>query len=462
MKNEKIQETDLNRKLDLVLETGALLMESGADTSRIRRTMNRVAGFLGLPLDNLQIYVMFSLLLVYFNDEERSYTKMRRISKHGVNLDAIREVSHLSWEDLRKDYTEEEFRQHLEAIRTRKSNYKPWSVAVGGGLACGGFCIQFGSDWTAFVYTAIAACLGLRLRAFLNKKGSNPYIGIGVVAMVSTLIAWLFGLLSTQFAATYPTWAFLQSDTPWHPLLSCALFIVPGVPLINFVSDMLTGNTQVGLTRAANTMMILTAMAFGIAFAIQVCGIDSFVHDMSITPHHSYLTYITAAAISSVGFSMIFNVPPRLMGFIALGGIIAICTRNLVSLGASTGNFGLDLGPVIGSFFGSAVISIICCALVHRLHTPHQCLSIPSVIPMVPGVLMYRALFAFIDMHGVVGEVTVAMNNAIRASLIILCIALGVAIPNIFFRRMINPLREQKMIDMIVKRKQQNAKESAG
>ena len=38
-------------------------------------------------------------------------------------------------------------------------------------------------------------------------------------------------------------------------------------------------------------------------------------------------------------------------------------------------------------------------------------------------------------MHGVVGEVTVAMNYAIQASLIILCIALGVAIPNVFFRR---------------------------
>ena len=52
---------------------------------------------------------------------------------------------------------------------------------------------------------------------------------------------------------------------------------------------------------------------------------------------------------------------------------------------------------------------------------------------------MYRALFAFINMHGVIGEVTVAMNNAIHASLIILFIAIGVAIPNIFFRRMINP-----------------------
>jgi uncharacterized membrane protein YjjB (DUF3815 family) len=44
---------------------------------------------------------------------------------------------------------------------------------------------------------------------------------------------------------------------------------------------------------------------------------------------------------------------------------------------------------------------------------------------MVPGVLMYRALFAFIDMHGVVGEVTVGMNNLIKASLAIICIALG-------------------------------------
>ena len=28
---------------------------------------------------------------------------------------------------------------------------------------------------------------------------------------------------------------------------------------------------------------------------------------------------------------------------------------------------------------------------------------------MIPGVLVYRALFAFIDMSGVVGEVTIAM-----------------------------------------------------
>jgi hypothetical protein len=78
---------------------------------------------------------------------------------------------------------------------------------------------------------------------------------------------------------------------------------------------------------------------------------------------------------------------------------------------------------------------------------------------MIPGVLMYRALFAFINMHGVVGEVTVAVNNAIQSSLIILCIALGVAIPNIFFRRMISPRREREMLENLIKRYQQQANE---
>lgn len=234
--------------------------------------------------------------------------------------------------------------------------------------------------------------------------------------------------------------------------MACALFIVPGMPLINFVSDMLSGYTQVGITRAVNTLLILAAMAFGISFAIQVCGIDNFVHDLSMTPHHAYNEYMLAAAISAVGFSMIFNVPRHLLWIVALGGIVSVCTRNLVSLGPSSGNIGLDLGPVVGSFVGSALISVVCCTLIHRLHTPHQCLSIPSVIPMIPGVLMYRALFALIDMHGVVGEVTVAAANGIRASLIILCIALGVAIPNIFFRRMINPKREQKLMDLLILR----------
>ena len=285
--------------------------------------------------------------------------------------------------------------------------------------------------------------------------GTNVLFHVADTAKAEHLaaLAWASAFISTLDLPA-PLHTLFHSDTPWHPLMACALFIVPGVPLINFVSDMLDSYVQIGITRAVNTLLIVVAMAFGIALAIHVCGIDNFVKDLSMTPHHTYLEFAVAAAISAVGFSMIFNIPRRLLWVVAVGGIIAVCTRNFVNLGPSNHNIGLDCGPVIGSLVGSALISIIVTRAVHWFHTPHHCLSIPSVIPMIPGVLMYRALFAFIDMSGVVGEVTIAMNNAIQASLIILCIAVGVAIPNIFARRWIAPKRQKQLKRLIEERRQ--------
>ena len=458
---DKLQEKQekeklLRRKLDILLRTGKLLVESAADTSRIMRNMKRTAAFLGLPEEHLHIYVNYNMLMVNLSDEEHSFSKFQRCDKHGINMTAISAVSKLSWRAIREDYSIEQYDEELEKIRSRKRNYTPWQVAVGAGFACGGFCIQFGCDWPAFFYASIAAILGFRLRAKLNELGSNHYVNIAIAAFLSTLLAWASAFISTPAVAdVLPGWLndVLHSDTPWHPLMACALFIVPGVPLINFVNDMLDSYIQIGWTRALNTLLMVVAMAFGIAFAIQICGIDNFVKDLSMTPHHEYWEYAIAAAISAMGFSMIFNIPRRLLWVVAIGGIIAVCTRNFVNLGASNHNVGLDWGPVIGSLTGSALISLIAVKAVHWFHTPHHCLSIPSVIPMVPGVLMYRALFALIDMHGVVGEVTVAMNNGIRASLIILCIALGVAIPNIFARKYIAPERRKKLDRLIEERR---------
>lgn len=447
----------LRRKLDLLLRTGKILVESSADTSRIVRNMKRTAAYLGLPENELHVHITYNMLMVNLSDEEHSFSKFQRCDKHGINMDAISAVSKLSWRAISQDYSLEKYEEELEKIIHRERNYTIWQVAIGAGFACGGFCIQFGCDWPAFFYASIAAILGFRLRAKLNSIGSNSYANIAIAAFFSTLLAWLSTFISAPTVeAMLPDWLIpiTHSDTPWHPLMACALFIVPGVPLINFVNDMLDNNIEVGIVRAVNTLLMVAAMAFGIAIAIKFCGIDNFVKNLSMTPHHTYLEYAVAAAISAMGFSMIFNIPRRLLWVVAMGGIIAVCTRNFVNLGPSNNNIGLDWGPILGALIGSSLISIINIKMVHVFHTPHQCISIPSVIPMVPGVLMYRALFAIIEMHGVVGEVTVAVHNGIKASLIILCIAIGVAIPNIFARRWIAPGRRRKLQRLIEERKE--------
>lgn len=447
----------LRRKLDLLLRTGQILMESSADTSRVKRNMERTAAYLGLPKENLHMNIDYYMLQVNVSDEYHSFSKMQRCDKHVINMLAIQEVSKLSWRAIQKDYSLDKYEEELEKIANGKHYYKDWIIAIGAGLACGGFCIQFGCDWTAFFYASIAAILGNRLRMFLNHSGSNLYANFAVAAFVSTILAWLSSFLSTPTVqAALPEFLrpILFTETPWHPLLACALYIVPGVPLINAVNDLLDNHINTGLVRAMNTLLIVIAMSFGIMLAIKCGSFDGFAKNLSTIPHHSFYVYAVAAAISAMGFATIYNIPYRLMPWIAVGGVICVCTRNFVFLDPSTGNAGLGLGIVVGSLCGSALISIINIKAVHILHTPHQCITIPAVIPIVPGVLMYRALYGFMGMQGVVGEVTHAMSFAINGSLVLVCIALGVAIPNIFAKKWIAPHRKAKLQRMIDERRQ--------
>lgn len=448
---------ELRRRMNLLLRTGQLLVDSSADTSRILRNMERAAAFLGFQKDYLNIYVDYYMLTVSVNDEHHSFVQMRRCYKHGIDMAAIQDISKLTWRAVAKDYSLDEYEKALSWIGRRKRTYGDWTVAVCAGFACGGFCVQFGCDWAAFFYASIAAIVGNRLRMWLNKFGSNTYADIAIAAFVSTIIAWLSTYISlpgnpvSEYVSG--SWlSFLHSNTPWHPLMACALFIVPGVPLINFVSDMIDNHIETGLVRATNTLLMIVAMSFGIAIAIKVCGIDNFVTDLSMTPHHTFVEYAIAAAISAVGFATIFNTPLRLMPWVACGGIIAVCFRNFVNLGPSTGNVGLDYGPIIGTLCGSALISIINIKMCHVIHTPHQCITIPAVIPMVPGVFMYRALYGFIGMQGVIGEVTFATSNAIKGSLILIMIAVGVDIPNVFARKWIAPERRRRFKRIIDER----------
>ena len=436
----------LHRRVDLLLRTGKLLVESLADTNRIMRNMKRTAAYLGIPEEKLHINISFTMLMVNVSDGDYSFTKFQRIETHGVNMTAISEVSKLSWRAIEQDYSLDKYEEELEKIRTRKRNYTPWQVAIGAGFACGGFCIQFGCDWMAFLYASVAAILGMRVRARCNAVGINHYMGIAIAAFVSTLLAWASTLLPSAW-----------TSTPWHPMLACALFIVPGVPMINFVDDMLDGYTQVGIVRFINTLLMVGAMAFGIAFAIKLCSVEGSFPTISMVPHHSYWEFAIAAAISAMGFSMIFNIPRRLLWVVAMGGIIAVCTRNFVNLGPSTHNIGLDMGLIVGSFAGSALVGIIAVKAVHWFHVPNHVLTIPSVIPMVPGVLMYRMLLGLINMNvQTLDQVTPlmkAIQSGVNSGLVVLYIALGIAVPDILGRKYISRSKNKRLATILADRR---------
>lgn len=178
----------LRRKLDLLLRTGKLLMESAADTNRIERNMKRVAAFMGIPEEKLHIDIRWTMIMVNVSDERNSFSKFQKCEKHGINMTTISQVSKLSWRAIEQDYSLDKYEEELEKIVHQPRNYTPYIVAIGAGFACGGFCKLFGCDWMAFLFASICAFVGFRVRARCVEAGLNVYMSIA--AALSYPPAW--------------------------------------------------------------------------------------------------------------------------------------------------------------------------------------------------------------------------------------------------------------------------------
>ena len=406
---------EIGQKAQLILTVGQLLMENGADTAQIVRDMKRVAAYMGIDAEKFHLHIMYTTLMLNISDEHHSHTSFRKCVKHAVNMQIISAISRLTWRALREHYTLDEFKGELQAIATRPRSYPHWMTILSAGTGCGAFCTLFGCDINAAIYTTLAAFLGKVVQLQCAERfGINPYVSMTFAAFTATIIAYL-----THF---------LPTATPWHPLIAASLFLVPGIPMINGMSDMLNTYIISGAARIIYTLIIIGAMTFGIVFAIGMADFDSFTN-LAMRPDSDYLLFMTAAAIGAASFSILFNVPRRLLFATACGGAICVCTRNFFV-------FELGFGSEVGTLAGATLVSIIAMRAIHWLHTPSLVLVVPAVIPLVPGVLIYRLLFAVINIRRfTLDQLLAAIQSGVDALLIILAIAIGAAMPNIFAKR---------------------------
>ena len=312
---ELLRETfaEIGQKVELILTVGQLLVENGATADRVVRDTQRVAAFMGIPAEKFHLHIMFTTLMLNISDENHSHTSFRKCMKHGVDMRIISAISKLTWRALREHYTLEEFRGALKETAGRPRYYVLWQNLLATGIACGAFCILFGCDLRAAIYTAFCAALGKFVQVRCIHAGINGYVGIAFAAFTATVAAY--------FAS------FLPTETPWHPIIACALFLVPGIPIINGLTDMLNTYLISGAAQFLRTLLIVGAMTFGIVFALEIFPVVDFTN-LRMLPDSDYLIFALAAAAGAMGFSILFNLPPRLLAAVGIGGAIAVCTRN--------------------------------------------------------------------------------------------------------------------------------------
>ena len=201
---------ELTDILDFVAEYASYLLGSGVHTSRVIRNAQRIPA---LPI---------------------SFERNSDLS--ALSWDAVDE--HLSLTDLRDRYGE----------LIAKPRMDPIFVLLTVGLANASFCRLFGGDWTAVGIVFTSTLVGFSARQRMQAHAVNHFL----VFILCASSALGFDCTAEVAIATSP------------------LFLVPGVPLINGVIDIVEGHILIGCSRLINALLLIVCIAVGLSATLMI------------------------------------------------------------------------------------------------------------------------------------------------------------------------------------------------
>ena len=237
----------------VLLDIGALLMSSGANTARIRTNINRISSAFGY---NTELLVTHRAIMLSVSDSEHNnfFSSLKRTSPHGVNFKVISGISRMSWRIVEEQWNIEQIKAELDRLEALPP-YPRILILLMVALAGGAFCRIFGGHQKEMGITFIATFIGLFIRQEALKRNFNHYLSVYFGAFTASLISGLSVKLNLGYS---PETAFAAS----------VLFLVPGVPLINTFIDLIDGNIMNGVIRFINGLLISFAIALGLLTAM--------------------------------------------------------------------------------------------------------------------------------------------------------------------------------------------------
>lgn len=250
------------RLANFVLDVSTYLLASGAHCGRVTRNINRMANVWGFEVHLNLSFKGVTTTVKDNNDENNIITSYKEAPEHNVHLKVISEVSHLSWRVHDNKLSLDEAEKQFAAIKSMKP-YRDIIVAIAVGLSCAGLCLFSFGDYINAAVAFSGAFLGYLTKVIIAKRHYNSMIAIATAAFVTTLITGL----GTKFDI---------GANPQAAMATAVLYLIPGVPLINSVIDLIEGYILSSLNRMLFGGFILLCIAAGMTFCITLIGIDHF------------------------------------------------------------------------------------------------------------------------------------------------------------------------------------------
>jgi uncharacterized membrane protein YjjP (DUF1212 family) len=365
----------LNLTMDFCLRVGELLLSSGAGAADVTATMRGLSWQLGLK--NPEIDVTFTALSMSYqlDPEEPLVIQVRHVKQRDIDYEDLTQVDHLVRDVIVGHVELTEARSALARIVSSGHSLPRWAVSLGWGVMCGGVGLMLGGNaWVVAIAFASAVCID-RLQMVMSRR-RLPYFYQQVAGgAVATVLAALAALTPLQLNESLVVTANI-------------IMLLAGVGFMGALQDALSGFYLTAGARLTEALLatagIIAGVSGGLTFAdligVNIGGLELGLGDSL----KSVSVMALGAAITAGAFAFSSYAPRRIILPIAVIAAVAMT----ISQSSTIVGFG-STWPTGIAAFGVGLVSF---TVAGRLRVPPLVVVVSAVVPMLPGLSIYRGL----------------------------------------------------------------------
>jgi uncharacterized membrane protein YjjP (DUF1212 family) len=389
---------DYSAYLDLATDVGYALAMHGAETFRIEESVTRILKAYGIESE---VFAIPNCLHVCIHPAPgQTMVRMKRIGDHGNDLDSVELFSGLSRRICGEKPSPEEAARWLEETRRKQRRYRLPVYLLAHFLAGFGFNFLFGGNFVDGLCSGLCGLTVGLVNKLTQSLGANLFFRTLAASFPMALLAYALQALGL-------------TQNPDAVTIGALMLLVPGLLITNAMRDIIYGDTNSGINRLVQVLLIAAAIVLGTATAWKCAAFLWGAPSSTAAIDYAIWQHWLPCAIGCIGFAILFNIHGPGMLLCILGGVISWSIYLLVY--RHTGN------DFYGYFFSTLFAAGYAEVMARIRKYPAISYLVVSIFPMIPGAGVYYTM-----RHAVEGDMALFASTGMHTAAIAGILAVGI------------------------------------
>lgn len=369
--------------LDLVLRTGEALITTGAPVADTTAALLRLAA--GFGVTECYVDITFISITASIDREDDPITKVRIINVRTADYSRLSDLMELVDAAGKGEVDLQEAHRRLGTILASPHPYRRWVVTLALGAMAAGVAILLNGPWLAAIIAASTTMVIDRMLRWLRHKGL-PYmfqqaIGAGTATAVALFLNW--GLVEFGWDASLVT--------PSLVVAAGIVVLLAGLSVVGAAEDAISGYPLTAAARSFEVVLYTIGIVVGVGFVLDLgnrIGVPLHIADHSALSTPFPLQVVAGGVIAGAWGMASYS---RMRTVLVCAGVGAVAAATFLLIN------GVSLGPASSSFVAALVVGLLAGGAADRLGAPALAVSVSGITPLLPGLLIYQAMFTMVD-----------------------------------------------------------------